>query len=221
MHIAQLIQFTDLIISVLGVFVFSSWSLWYRETDPGKRKLRSYASPRNMFLFSYHKLGLSCFCFAWPVARVLLGRICQADVKPSADGQWRRQFVFLRGGWTWTFLFSEVSAQSFRGSHLRGWRNTFLRKAVGWFFSLLLDGLAWTLFVSMNHLPWCSRHSCKIFRRFQGIVAPSDLFSIGLTHGILSIVSMCPLSGGRVQCQCWKGIVNKLLFGLGASLNYD
>ena len=58
MHIVQLIQFTDLIIFVLVVS-----GGWYRRKEA--LKLRELAE---CFLLSWRRLGLSCFCFAGPVA---------------------------------------------------------------------------------------------------------------------------------------------------------
>ena len=43
--------------------------------------------------FSWRWMGLSFSCFAWPMASVFLGRICEAGVKFFADGQWRRRLI--------------------------------------------------------------------------------------------------------------------------------
>ena len=54
--------------------------------------------------------------------------------------------------------------------------------------------------------------------RFQVTTALLGLSSIGLSHGLFSLVSMNFLSGGKVQGQCTKAVAESVVVMLVASL---
>ena len=59
---------------------------------------------------------------------------------------------------------------------------------------------------------------CSNQLHFQVTIALSGLSSIWLAHGVFSLVNLSFLSGGKVQSQYTKAVVESFVFMLAASL---
>ena len=88
--------FHDLIIVVLVVFVFFSWSLLCLDADTVEGKLYSNVFCWICFCLLEVWIGMEHFCFPRPLARVLLSRLCKACVVLAKEDQWRRHFFLER-----------------------------------------------------------------------------------------------------------------------------